>query len=262
MALETLRFEVDGGVARVTLRRPEAANAMNLAMTRELLEVALRCDGDPAIRAVLLDAEGKLFCAGGDLEAFAEAAEGAPALLKEMTAHLHAAIARFARMDPPLVIAVQGTAAGAGASLLCTGDLVLAARSARITLAYTRAGLAPDGSSTFYLARLVGLRRAQELLFTNRVLSAEEALRLGLVTRVVDDEALAEEAMRLARELAAGPTRTFGAVKRLLLEGASAPLEEQLERESRAIADASRTEDGREGVRAFLEKRAPRFRGC
>jgi len=261
MAFETLGFQVDGGVARITLRRPEAGNAMNLAMMRELLEVALRCDGDPAVRAVLLDAEGRLFCAGGDLQAFAAAGDRAPALLKEMTAHLHAAIARFARMDPPLVIAVQGTAAGAGASLLGAGDLVLVARSARITLAYTRAGLAPDGGSTFYLARLVGLRRAQELLLTNRVLSAEEALALGLVTRVVDDEALAGEAARLAAELAQGPTRTFGAVKRLLLEGASSALEEQLERESRAIADASRAEDGREGIRAFLEKRAPRFRG-
>jgi len=146
-------------------------------------------------------------------------------------------------------------------SLALSGDLVLAAESARFTTAYTAVGLAPDGGTTHLLPRLVGLRRSQELLLTNRRLSAREALEWGLVSRVVPDEALASEADQLARQLAAGPTRAFGAVRALLAECFERPLAAQLEAEARAIAEAGASADAHEGITAFLEKRVPRFHG-
>jgi 2-(1,2-epoxy-1,2-dihydrophenyl)acetyl-CoA isomerase len=146
-------------------------------------------------------------------------------------------------------------------SLAVSGDLVIAAQSAVFAMAYTAAGLSPDGSSTWFLPRLIGMRRTQELLLTNRRLSADEALAWGLVNRVVPDEALAGEAAALARQLASGPTRAFGAVKRLLAESFAGSLETQMELEARSIAEMAGSEDGREGVRAFIEKRQPEFRG-
>lgn len=263
MEFRAIRFDVEAGVATITLSRPEAANALDARMMEELLEAAIRCDEDPAVRAVRITGAGpKAFCAGGDLAQFHGHGDALPAALKRMTTHLHGAVSRLVRGDAPVVAAVNGVAAGAGLSLACMADLVLAGASARFTMAYTRAGLVPDGSSTFFLARLVGLRRAQELVLTNRMLSAPEAEAMGLVTRVVPDEALAEESARLARELAAGPTRAFGAARRLLLRAAGDDLETQMEHEARAIAEVARGHDAREGIAAFLEKRPPRFTGA
>ena len=261
MGYENLRFEASNGVARITLGRPDAANAIDLALARELADAALRCDEDPALRAVVLTGEGKMFCAGGDIGSFAGAGDGVPALLKQITAHFHVAVSRFAHMDAPVIAAVNGPAAGAGLALACAADLALASEAAKFTMAYTRLGLAPDGSSTWYLPRLVGNRRALELLLTNRTLSAEEALHWGLVNRVVPAAALLGEAEALARELASGATLAFGAVKRLLLLSAGQGLEAQMEWEAHAIADAARSRDGSEGIAAFLAKRAPRFEG-
>jgi 2-(1,2-epoxy-1,2-dihydrophenyl)acetyl-CoA isomerase len=260
MELKTLLFEKRDGVARVTLNRPDAANALDRTMARELMDVAIDCDTDPGVRCVVITGSGsRMFCAGGDLRAFVAAAEQGPALVKDMTTNLHAAVSRFARMDAPVIAAVNGTAAGGGFSLMCGCDLVLAAASASFTMAYTRAGLSPDGSSTFYLARLVGLRRAYEMALTNRVLSAAEALEWGLINRVVPDADLAKEVDALAAQLAAGPTMAFGVTKRLLLDGSAESLETQMERESRGIASMLGHRDGQEGVQAFLGKRKPSF---
>jgi len=262
MELKTLLFEKKDGIARITLHRPDAANALDRTMARELMEVAIDCDEDPGVRCVLLTGSGsKMFCAGGDLRAFVEAGPQGPALVKDMTAHLHSAVSRFARMDAPVVAAVNGTAAGGGFSLMCGCDLVLSVPSAKFTMAYTRAGLSPDGSSTFYLARFVGLRRAYELALTNRVLSADEALEWGLINRIVPEADLMTEANALAAQLAAGPTAALGVTKRLLLDGAAETLETQMERESRGIAAMLRHADGQEGTKAFLDKRKPVFRG-
>ena len=261
MNYETLSYACKDGVARVTLDRPQAMNAMDIAMMRELLSVAIACDEDPEVRAVLLTGTGKAFCAGGDLASFAAQGEALPGFLKEATTYLHGALSRFARMDAPLITAVNGAAAGAGLSLACAGDLVLAAESAKFTMAYTAAGLTPDGGSSFLLPRLIGLRRSQELILTNRRLSAEEAREWGLVTQVVADAELAAESERLAGQIAQGPTLAFGGAKRLLLRSSGDALEAQMELEARAIADAARSEDGREGIGAFLEKRKPAFRG-
>ena len=262
MSYENLLFEVDDGVATVTLNRPDAANAIDLALGRELMQVAIRCDEDASIRAVLLTGAGKMFSAGGDLRSFASLGDALPAGLKELTVYLHAASSRFTRMRAPLVVAVNGAAAGAGFSIAVSGDLVVAAESAKFTMAYTAAGLSPDGSSSWFLPRLIGTRRTQELMLTNRRLSAAEAMEWGLVTRVVADDALAAEARALAKQLAQGPTRAYGVVKSLLATSFGESLETQMEYEARGIAAMSGTLDGREGIRAFLEKRAPKFTGA
>jgi 2-(1,2-epoxy-1,2-dihydrophenyl)acetyl-CoA isomerase len=261
MSFETLLFDVQDHVARVTLNRPDSGNAMNAAMMRDLSDVAIRCDEDPEIRAVLLTGAGKMFCAGGDLQSFAGEGDALPAYLKEITHNLHSAVSRLCRMDAPVVSAVNGVAAGAGFSLACAGDLVIAAESARFTVAYAGVGLSPDGSCSFFLPRLVGLRRSQELMLTRKVLGAAEALDWNLVTRVVPDDDLQSESAKLAAQLAAGPTRAFGGVKRLLIQSSGDHLESQMEHEARCIADAARGADAKEGIAAFLEKRAARFAG-
>lgn len=257
----TLEFDIRDGVAHVTLKRPEAGNALNLELAQELLRAVLRCDEDPEVRAVLISGAGDMFCVGGDLKSFSEQEEHLSYHLKEVTTYLHAAVSRMARMDPPVIAAVHGAAAGAGMSLACACDLVVAAESARFTMSYSNAGLTPDGSSTYYLPRLVGLRRATELTLTNRRLSAQEAEEWGIVTRVVPDEDLSEEATALASKLASGATRALGAAKRLLQSGLTETLETQMENETQSIAEMARTADAREGIAAFLEKRQAQFTG-
>ena len=259
--LQTLEYALCDGVAEIRFNRPEAANGIDLALGEELLALTIALQQDSRVRAVLLTGNGKMFCAGGDLRAFASFGEELGAKLKLLTVNMHAAIANLCRMDAPVVVAVNGTAAGAGFSIAVTGDIVLAAESAKFTMAYTAAGLSPDGGSSYFLPRLIGLRRTQELMLTNRRLSAAEALDWGLVTRVVADEQLLDEARALARQLASGPTRAFAASKRLLAETFTSGLETQLERESSAIVAMTGTADGKEGIQAFLEKRKPSFTG-
>ena len=250
----TVELEVRDGVATLTLNRPDSYNALTLELARELLSVALRCEADRGIRALILTGAGRHFCFGGDLRAMRVQGESAPGYLNELTTHLHAAISAFTRMRAPVVAAVNGTAAGAGVGLVCAADLALCARGSRFSLAYTGVGLTPDGSVSFLLPRIVGRRRAMELLLLNRVLGAEEALGWGLVNQVVDDAELAAQAHALAARLAAGPTESFGATKRLL--EASAPgLETQMALEGRTIAAMSTHPHGREGIAAFIDKR-------
>jgi len=261
MKFETLDFEIKDNVAHLTLNRPKAANAINLAMGHDLMQAALLCDEEPSVRAVLISANGKMFCAGGDLASFADAGDDMPRLLKELTKHLHSAISSLARCNAPVIAAVGGAAAGAGFSLTTAADLVVASESARFTLAYTQVGLTPDGSSTHFLPRLIGRRRALELMLLNRALTAEEALDWGLVNQVVPDDELEAASEKLAKRLAAGPTLAFGATKRLIAASDPDVLETQMELESRAIADASRTNDAKAGIQAFFAKERPTFAG-
>jgi 2-(1,2-epoxy-1,2-dihydrophenyl)acetyl-CoA isomerase len=261
MQFKTLLFDVRDSVAHITLNRPEAANTINIKLARELMYAAMQCDEDPLIRAVLITGAGPMFCGGGDLKEFADQGENLPRHLKDITTYLHVAMSYLVRMDPPGVAAVHGSAAGAGLSIACACDFVLAAESARFTMAYTRAGLTPDGGSTYTLPRLVGLKRALELALTNRLLSANEALDWGIVSRVVPEKDLITEARALAGQLAAGPTKTFGATKRLFQSSLTESFEAQMKNESRSIAEMVRTEDGHEGISAFFGKRAPNFKG-
>ncbi len=259
---EHLEFALDAGIARVTIDRPKAFNALNLAAMKELLDVANRCGSDPTVRVVVITGRGdKAFCAGGDVSAFAADPSTVPVLLKEMTTVYHAAISRFAWMNAPVIAAVNGVAAGAGLSLAAACDLAIAADGARFTSAYSAIGLTPDGSSTWYLPRLVGHRRAMELMLTNRTLSAAEALDWGLVNSVVPAASLVASVDALAERLAAGPTLAHGGIKKLLLMSSNDSLESQMERETRSIAGLSTSADGLEGVKAFVEKRKPAFGG-
>ncbi len=263
MDYSTITFEVQDRIATVRLNRPDNANALNIDMSRELMQAAIRCSEDRAIRAVLLTGTGRMFCAGGDLKSFARHGRGASLAshLKEVTSYLHSAVSRFLRMDPPLIGVINGIAAGAGMSIACACDLVLAAESSKFTMAYTRAGLTPDGSSTYFLSRAVGMKRATELVLTNRTLSAQEAYEWGIVNQVVPDAGLMSRATELATSLAAGATGAFGAAKRLLHNGWTETVETQMELEAQAIAARAHTADGHEGIQAFLEKRAPGFHG-
>lgn len=257
----TIQFSIDEQVARITLNRPDAANSINIPMSRDLLNASIECRENADIRAIVLTGNGKMFCAGGDLASFADLGDRLPAALREITANVHAAIANFQRGNAPLITAINGAAAGAGFSLAIAGDFALAAASARFTMAYTAAGLAPDGGSSWFLPRLIGHRRALELAVTNRRLDADEALQWGLVNRVVADNELTDETDALASQLAAGATQAFGTTKRLFLQSFDSSLETQLQRESDGIAAMGASADGREGIDAFHNKRKPEFRG-
>ncbi|MCV7354012.1 enoyl-CoA hydratase/isomerase family protein [Mycolicibacterium fluoranthenivorans] len=254
---ETLKFAQSGPVTSIVLNRPDAANGMNDAMTRELAVAASLCDTE-ATKVVTLTGAGRFFCAGGDLKSMA-AAPDPGVFVKGIADDLHRAMSTFARMDAVLITAVNGVAAGAGFSLGVSGDLVLAAESASFTMAYTKAGLSPDGGASYVLPRLVGLRRAQDLMITNRVLKASEALAWGLVTEVVPDAELPQWLEALAAKVAAGARGSNSAVKKLLLSTYSAGYEAQLEHEARHIAGNASSADGKEGIAAFLGKRAPEF---
>lgn len=251
---DVLLFEQEDSIARVTLNRPAAGNAFDVPLARALMEASLRCDQDEAIRCVILRAQGKLFCAGGDIGSFAQAGDSAPALLQELTGYLNLAIARLARMNKPLVTVINGPAAGAGIGLAVLGDIVLAARSAHFTLAHTAIGLSPDGGCSWLLPRLIGLRRAQDLILTNRRVSATEAVEMGLITRAVEDVDLEREATAMARDLAVTAS-ALGHARRLLAASFDTALETQLEAESRSIAELAGTREARERITAFLEKR-------
>ena len=261
MSYETLIYDVNNGVATITLNRPDAANALNLTMARELSDVAIECDESGEVRAVVIRGTGKMFCAGGDLSVLADAGDKAAAVVKQMAGDLHMGISRLTRMNAPVIAAVNGTAAGAGFSLAVAADLVVSVDSAKYMMAYTNAGLSPDGSSTYFLPRRIGDRRARELMITNRMLSATEALDWGLINQVVSEDEFDDAVAALASRIANGPTLAYGQVKSLLNASFDNGLETQMELETRGIADMARSTDGQEGIRAFLAKRKPEFKG-
>lgn len=252
-----IELDIRERIAYLTFVRPEAANTINMQFGRDLLSAAFAIDAGGA-RAVVLTGQGRHFCFGGDLKGMVASGGAVQAYLSELTANLHAAIGHLARLDAPVIAAVNGTAAGAGMGLVLAADYAVASRSSKFVAAYTAVGLTPDASCTFLLPRAVGYKRAMELLLTNRVLDAGQALDWGLVNDVVDDDKLAETAAALAARFAAGPVGAFGAVKRLMAD-AEPGLEVQLAREGRSISTRGTSPECREGIAAFLEKRAPRF---
>lgn len=255
---KTVLLDVADGVATVTLNRADNGNALNMQMGRDLLDAALACEFDPKVRAVVVTGAGKHFGFGGDLRGMAEQGEAVGGYLNELTTYIHAALSAFTRMRAPVIAAVNGTAAGGSVGLVCMADLAIAGRGSKFSLAYTGIGMAPDCGTSFLLPRIVGRRRSLELFLTNRVLTADEALDWGLVNQVVDDGEVLAQAHALAARLAAGPTDSYGAVKRLI-DSSDPGFEAQMAAEGRAIAAQSLHPNGIEGVRAFLEKRKPKY---
>lgn len=259
---DTLLFDVADNVALITLNRPKHFNALNYQMADDLLVAAIQCDERSDIRAVIITGAGdKAFCAGGDLHSFHDYAPDMASHLKLVTSLLHGAVSRFTRMDAPVIAAINGVAAGAGISFVGFSDLAIASSEARFVSAYTGSGLTPDGSSTYFLPRIIGQRRYLELAMTNRMLSADEAADWGLVNNVVPHDSLMQEARALATTLAAGPSRAFGRLKDMVHHSFGASAEGQMELEARMLADSTKTEDGQAGIAAFVGKTKPVFSG-
>ncbi len=262
MADGPVLLEVEDGVARITLNRPDASNGVDAQLLQALHAAALRCHAEPDVRVVLLDGAGRNFCAGGDVKIFASKGEDLPAYLREATAWLQIVTSALIQLKAPVVAVVQGYAAGgAGFGFVCAADLVIAAESARFFSGAVRVGMAPDAGTTVTLGRIVGLRRALDILLTNPTLTAAEALELGIVSRVVPDGELAKAATHLAAQLAALPPLALAATKRLVWGGIGAGVEERLAEEARTVSELSGTADAREGLAAVIERREPRFTG-
>jgi 2-(1,2-epoxy-1,2-dihydrophenyl)acetyl-CoA isomerase len=262
MTYQTLIYSVMKDIVRITINRPAQLNAINVLTAKELAIAAKRCGADSAVRCVVLTGAGdRAFCSGGDVAGFSSDPARVDILIQEMTEHLEEAISVFARMRAPVIAEVNGMVAGAGLGLMAAADFAIASEKAKFTSAYTKIGLTPDGSTTWFLPRLIGLRRAKELFLLNRLLSADEAMAWGLVNRVVAPEDLSATVDQAAERLASGPTHAFASVKRLLLLSDSEGLEQQMKPESVSIVQMSRSRDGLAGVKAFKDKVEPSFVG-
>jgi 2-(1,2-epoxy-1,2-dihydrophenyl)acetyl-CoA isomerase len=260
--MDPVLLDIDARVARLRLNRPEASNGLDVALLKALHAALMRCHADPGVGVVLLTGEGKNFCAGGDVKDFASKGEHLPDYLREATTWLGICTQALISLPAPVVTLVQGFAAGGGGiGLVCASDIVIAGESARFMSGATRVGMAPDAGSTVTLSRLIGHRRAMEFVLLNPTLTAAEALEIGLITRVVPDDALAAGGEELAAQLAAGPRLSLAATKRLMWDGLGRAVEEALPDESRTVSALSGTHDALEGLAAVIERRAPRYEG-
>lgn len=262
---ELVRIERDGALAHVVLARPRALNALDLPMVAALRQALATVRDDDGVRAVLLRAEGNYFMAGGDIafmrEALASGVAARRAGIRQLIQDAHAAIRAVVTMRKPVVAAVQGGAAGYGVSLVAACDFAIAADNSNWSMAYTNLGVTPDGGATWFLPRLVGMRRARELVLLSDRFSGQDALRLDLVNRLVAAEQVQEEALALAQRLAAGPTFAYGNAKKLLAASFENTIDAHLEAEEASFFACSESADFAEGVAAFAERRKPGFGG-
>jgi 2-(1,2-epoxy-1,2-dihydrophenyl)acetyl-CoA isomerase len=256
-----IRYDVTDAVATITLDRPDAMNSLTAEVKAALLDALRRAAADPEVRAVLLTGSGRAFCAGQDLREHADNLEAGRGLADTVRAHYNPIVELITTMAKPVVAAVNGVAAGAGASLAFACDLRVASDKAKFAMAFAGVGLAPDSGASWTLARLVGLGRATELLLLGEPLGAARALELGVVTRVVPAEDVLKTAHELAVRLAAGPTRAFAATKRALAYAATHSLPETLAVEADLQDECVATQDHLDATRAFLVKEPPTFHG-
>ncbi len=235
-------LDIADGIARLRLNRPDAANGMSVELLKALCDAIMVCHGQPDVRVLLLTGEGKNFCAGGDVHAFASKGEKLPDYIRQATAYLQNAVTGLLRLEAPVLTFIAGA-------------------SAKFLAGATRVAMAPDAGVSVTLSRLVGLRRAMSILLTNPVISAAEALDLGIVNKVVPDEQLADASLALARELAEGAPKALAATKRLVWSGTAISIEQCLSEEARTVSELSGMADAREGLAAVIERRKPKFTG-
>jgi 2-(1,2-epoxy-1,2-dihydrophenyl)acetyl-CoA isomerase len=263
MTYRCLLYEVKDGVATLTLNRPDRLNALGDTLREDLFDAVSRGSADPEVRVMIVTGAGKGFCAGGDVKAMNEAKESGRerSLMDKIAPGRDRTLLAMREAPQPIIAAVNGAAAGAGMNLALGCDIRIASTAAKFSQAFVKRGLHPDWGGTYFLPRLVGMAKACELTFTGDVVDAAEALRIGLVSQVVAPEELMPAVQALARKIAAGPPVAIRLAKRALYRNAESGLREALEFETFAQNACFETEDAREGIRAFVEKRAPVFRG-
>lgn len=261
MSYQFIIFQVDQGVAKITLNRPDALNSFNRPMAKEVQDALSLCEKNGKIRAVLLTSEGRAFSAGQDLVEAAPQGKPWPEISDIVRESYNPIILAIRSLEKPVVCAVNGVAAGAAANIALACDLVLASEKASFLQAFCHIGLIPDSGGTFFLPRLAGFQRAAAMAMLGEKIPAEQALEWGMIYKVYPPETLVEEAMQLAVHLATQPTKGLGLIKRALNQSLRNTLEAQLELEAELQAVAGKTEDCKEGVTAFLEKRKPKFVG-
>jgi len=261
MTTGAIRLDLSGDIARLTLTGGDRGNPIDERFCAEMSEAANVISTTPHVRAVLIQAEGKAFSYGGDVAAFVDDLDALPSNIRKWTTTLHSAVARFQRMDAPVVAAVHGVCAGGMSGFIAGCDIVVAAENARFVAAYAGIAFSCDASSSVMYSRRMGLGRARKFLLLNETLDAPSALAAGLVDEVVPGADLVTRAEAIATQLAAGPTRAFGEIRRLMLSASDQPLETQLELEAQALTRVTATQDAREGLTAFAQKRRPVFVG-
>lgn len=255
---DNLILRREGAIAHLRLNRPKSLNTIDSATAKALLAAAEELERDRSVRAIVLSGEGKGFMAGGDLT---EMRSDPKKIAAEIIDPLHAALVKFAALDAPMIASVHGVCAGAGISMMLNADFAIAAEGTRFTLAYIHIAASCDGSASFTLPRVVGLRKALEIALLSEPFDAAEALRLSLVNRVVPADRLEAETMQLAQRLANGPTRALGHMRRLMRRSFESTFAGQLDAEKEAFDACTKTQDFAEGLSAFFEKRPARYQG-
>jgi 2-(1,2-epoxy-1,2-dihydrophenyl)acetyl-CoA isomerase len=259
MTDDLVRIDVDAGIAKLRLNRADRLNALDYALAESLLAALDRVSHDPSVKVVTLTGEGRAFMAGGDLSVFHSAGENAPQAAGKLIALFHQIIRSIRHMKPTVIAGVQGAVAGGGLGLALACDLVVAASDASFVPAYTRIGTSPDGGTTWSITRLIGQRRALEWIMLGDPMNAEAARDIGLINRVVPTDQLVAEVEALARRIAAGPAFAFASVKRLVHQAQTNTFDVQLETERDGFIAAAATQDFREGITAFFERRPAKF---
>lgn len=262
MTFKSLRLEVEAGIARLTFINSARGNPIDATSCAELSEAAVRISENPAVRCVLISAEGKVFSFGGDIGSFINDLDNLPANIKRWTSGIHSAISRFQRMDAPVVAAVHSVCAGGMAAFVAGSDMLIAADDAKFVAAFAGIGFSNDSGSSIMYTRRMGIARTRKFLLMNETLDANAAQAVGLVDEVVPAADLMTRAELVAQQLANGPTKALGEMRRLLTSVEDQPLETQLELEAQALARMAATADAREGLTAFWEKRKPQFKGA
>ncbi|MBL4652625.1 MAG: enoyl-CoA hydratase/isomerase family protein [Flavobacteriales bacterium] len=257
---ETIKFEVIGGVGKITLNRPDKYNSFNREMALEMQKRLDECESSKEIRAILITGEGKAFCAGQDLAEAIDENNGID-ITKIVEEHYNPIILRIRKIEKPIIAAVNGVAAGAGANIALACDMCIATESAAFIQAFSKIGLIPDSAGTFFLPRLIGLQKATALMMTGDKVGAVEAQQMGMIHKSFSDNTFMEESMKLASKMSEMPTFGLGMTKRLLNESMNNNLEQQLAIEGKIQTKCAESYDYGEGVNAFLEKRKPVFKG-